>query len=70
MKTYIKINLNKAESSEIVKERMLERTRWVMFGILVFSFFLVSLKSDHSANSSPESSSMKYSSTSLVEFSA
>ena len=43
MKTYIKINLNKAESSEVLKERVLERTRWVVFGIsklfvLVFIF--------------------------------
>ena len=36
MKTYIKINLNKAESSEVLKERVLERTRWVVFGILIF----------------------------------
>jgi len=44
MKTYIKINLNKAESSEIVKERMLERTRWVIFGVLVFSLFMINLR--------------------------
>jgi len=44
MKTYIKINLNKAESSEIVKERMLERTRWVIFGILVFSLFVINFR--------------------------
>ena len=37
MKTYIKINLNKAESSEVIKERRLEQTRWVVFGVLVFS---------------------------------
>jgi len=44
MKTYIKINLNKAESSEIIKERMLERTRWVIFGVLVFSLFVINLR--------------------------
>ena len=44
MKTYIKINLNKAESSEIIKERMLERTRWVIFGVLVFSLFVLNLR--------------------------
>ena len=37
MKTYIKINLNKAESSEVIKERILERTRWAVFGLLIFS---------------------------------
>ena len=44
MKTYIKINLNKAESSEVIKERMLERTRWVVFGVLVFSLFVINLR--------------------------
>ena len=44
MKTYIKINLNKAESSEIIKEKMLERTRWVIFGVLVFSLFVINLR--------------------------
>jgi Tfp pilus assembly protein PilN len=44
MKTYIKINLNKAESSEVIKERMLDRTRWVVFGVLVFSLFVINLR--------------------------
>ena len=44
MKTYIKINLNKAESSEIIKERMLDRTRWVIFGVLIFSLFVINLR--------------------------
>ncbi len=44
MKTYIKINLNKAESSEILRERMLERTRWVIFGVLIFSLFVINLR--------------------------
>ena len=44
MKTYIKINLNKAESSEVIKERRLEQTRWVVFGVLVFSLFVINLR--------------------------
>ena len=44
MKTYIKINLNKAESSEVVKERVLERTRWAIFGILIFSFVFINIR--------------------------
>ena len=44
MKTYIKINLNKAESSEVVKERVLERTRWVVFGVLIFSFLFINIR--------------------------
>ena len=35
MKTYITINLNKAESAETRKERIREQTRWA---VLVFSF--------------------------------
>ena len=44
MKTYIKINLNKAESSEVLKERVLERTRWVVFGILMFSLVFINIR--------------------------
>ena len=44
MKTYIKINLNKAESSEIIKERVLERTRWIVFGILIFSLLFINIR--------------------------
>ena len=44
MKTYIKINLNKAESSEVLKERVLERTRWVVFGILIFSLVFINIR--------------------------
>ena len=44
MKTYIKINLNKAESSEVIKERILERTRWVVFGILIFSLLFINVR--------------------------
>jgi len=44
MKTYIKINLNKAESSEVLRERLLERTRWVIFGVLVFSMLAVNIR--------------------------
>ena len=44
MKTYIKINLNKAESSEVIKERVLERTRWVVFGILIFSLLFINVR--------------------------
>ena len=35
MKTYITINLNKAESAESRKERIREQTRWGIFGILI-----------------------------------
>ena len=44
MKTYIKINLNKAESAEVVKERILERTRWVVFGILIFCLLFINVR--------------------------
>ena len=44
MKTYIKINLNKAESSEVIKERFLERTRWVIFGVLIFGLLFMNLR--------------------------
>ncbi len=44
MKTYIKINLNKAESSEVVKERVLERARWAIFGVLIFSFVFINIR--------------------------
>ena len=44
MKTYIKINLNKAESSEVLKERVLERRRWVVFGILIFSLVFINIR--------------------------
>ena len=44
MKNFIKINLNKAESSEVVKERVLERTRWVVFGILIFSLLFINVR--------------------------
>lgn len=44
MKTYIKINLNKAESSEVIKERVLERTRWIVFGILIFSLLFINIR--------------------------
>ena len=39
-----KINLNKAESSEVLKERVLERTRWVVFGILIFSLVFINIR--------------------------
>ena len=44
MKNYIKINLNKAESSEVVKERVLERTRWVVFGVLIFGLLFINVR--------------------------
>ena len=44
MKTYIKINLNKAESSEVLKDRVIERTRWVVFGILIFSLVFINIR--------------------------
>ena len=44
MKTYIKINLNKAESSEVIRERIFERTRWVVFGILIFSLLFLNVR--------------------------
>ena len=44
MKTYIKINLNKAESSEVIKERRLEQTRWAVFGVLVFILFILNVR--------------------------
>ena len=44
MKNYIKINLNKAESSEVVKERVLERTRWVVFGVLIFGLLFINFR--------------------------
>ena len=45
MKTFIKINLNKAESSEVLKERVVERGRWIIFGILIFSLFAINIRS-------------------------
>ena len=45
MKNYIKINLNKAESSEVLKERAIERGRWIIFSILIFSLFAVNVRS-------------------------
>tara|TARA_B000000441_G_scaffold21472_1_gene12961 strand:- start:65 stop:271 length:207 start_codon:yes stop_codon:yes gene_type:complete len=44
VKTYIKINLNKAESSEVIKERRLEQTRWAVFGVLVFILFILNVR--------------------------
>jgi hypothetical protein len=44
MKTYIKINLNKAESSDVLKERALERTRWAIFGAFIFFLFIINLR--------------------------
>ena len=44
MKTYIKINLNKAESSEVIKERRLEQTRWAVFGVLVFILLILNVR--------------------------
>jgi hypothetical protein len=44
MKTYIKINLNKAESSEVLKEKALDRTRWVIFGVLIFSLVFINFR--------------------------
>ena len=44
MTNYIKINLNKAESSEVVKERVLERSRWVVFGVLIFSLLFINVR--------------------------
>tara|TARA_B100000073_G_C23743047_1_gene574323 strand:- start:5027 stop:5617 length:591 start_codon:yes stop_codon:yes gene_type:complete len=45
MKNYIKINLNKAESSEVLKERATERGRWIIFSILIFSLLTVNVRS-------------------------
>ena len=45
MKTFIKINLNKAESSEVLKERVIERGRWIIFGILIFSLLAINFRS-------------------------
>ena len=45
MKNYIKINLNKAESSEVLKERAIERGRWIIFSILIFSLLTVNVRS-------------------------
>ena len=45
MKNYIKINLNKAESSEVLKERAIERVRWIIFSILIFSLLAVNVRS-------------------------
>ena len=45
MKTFIKINLNKAESSEVLKERVVERGRWIIFGILIFSLLAINVRS-------------------------
>jgi hypothetical protein len=44
MKTYITINLNKAESAETRLERIREQTRWAIFGILIFLLFAINIR--------------------------
>ena len=44
MKTYITINLNKAESAETRKERIREQTRWAVFGILILFLLAMNVR--------------------------
>ena len=44
MKTYITINLNKAESAETRKERIREQTRWVVFGFLILFLLAMNVR--------------------------
>ena len=44
MKTYIMINLNKAESAETRKERIREQTRWAIFGILILFLLAMNVR--------------------------
>jgi len=44
MKSYITINLNKAESAEIRQERIRGRTRWSVFGILIFLLLAINVR--------------------------
>ena len=44
MKSYITINLNKAESAEIRQERIREHTRWSGFGILIFLLLAINVR--------------------------
>ena len=44
MKSYITINLNKAESAEIRQERIREQTRWSVFGILIFLLLAINVR--------------------------
>ena len=44
MKSYITINLNKAESTEIRQERIRGRTRWSVFGILIFLLLAINVR--------------------------
>ena len=44
MKSYITINLNKAESTEIRQERIRDRTRWSVFGILIFLLLAINVR--------------------------
>ena len=44
MKSYITINLNKAESAEIRQERIRDRTRWSVFGILIFLLLAINVR--------------------------
>ena len=44
MKTYITINLNKAESAETRKERIREQTRWAVFGILIMFLLAMNVR--------------------------
>ena len=44
MKTYITINLNKAESAETRKERIREQTRWTVFGILILFLLAMNVR--------------------------
>ena len=44
MKTYITINLNKADSAETRKERIREQTRWAVFGILILFLLAMNVR--------------------------
>ena len=44
MKSYITINLNKAESAEIRQGRIRDRTRWSVFGILIFLLLAINVR--------------------------
>ena len=44
MKTYITINLNKAESAETSKERIREQTRWAVFGFLILFLLAMNVR--------------------------
>ena len=44
MKSYITINLNKAESAEIRQGRIRDRPRWSVFGILIFLLLAINVR--------------------------